>query len=519
MVDQWFDSVFVAGLPWKSNQIADIFCNFLAQSMEEADVVTEEGVKIERQKAFYNPAQQYTRTLSVKVISQYIKRHRPNTHLTLLECMSATGLRGLRYHKEITASKTVVMNDLSAAAYTQIQKNCTLNSVPYTTHLPSSSENSSEKAGKAGKGDVVVLNKECRALMYDTPNTYDIIDIDPFGTCSPYVEAAFTAIKDGGLLCVTSTDSKVLCGTPPESAYQYYGTLTFNGPSSHEASVRIILSYLSRVGSKSGCSITPLVSLSIDFFVRVFVIVRRGKKASKRATLANSNYYICKCQKMHRQPLLVEKKNGLAHCSQSTSSTCGLCGREMVLYGPYWASAINDREFIGGVLGEISSESINYKRGEDKMNLFDGRHIEKRVYGMLTLAMEEEDTFLFYDLSHLSSALSLSTPPLASVMSCLVRNGFGTSITHCKKTCIKTTAPVEAVYQVIQGYAESTGRVSAAKDKENKENKGEVHSLLLNSSSPLLLDFSVLPLVKEQFSRKLLKFQDHSGLNWGPLKK
>lgn len=42
--------------------------------------------------------------------------------------------------------------------------------------------------------------------------TYDIVDIDPYGESAPFLDASVQAVKDGGLLCVTSTDMPVLSG-------------------------------------------------------------------------------------------------------------------------------------------------------------------------------------------------------------------------------------------------------------------------------------------------------------------
>ena len=41
---------------------------------------------------------------------------------------------------------------------------------------------------------------------------WDFIDVDPFGSCLPFLEAAVAAVKDGGLLAVAATDLAVLCG-------------------------------------------------------------------------------------------------------------------------------------------------------------------------------------------------------------------------------------------------------------------------------------------------------------------
>lgn len=42
--------------------------------------------------------------------------------------------------------------------------------------------------------------------------TYDLIDIDPFGCAAGFLDASVQAVRDGGLLCVTSTDMPVLSG-------------------------------------------------------------------------------------------------------------------------------------------------------------------------------------------------------------------------------------------------------------------------------------------------------------------
>lgn len=41
---------------------------------------------------------------------------------------------------------------------------------------------------------------------------WDFIDVDPFGSCLPFLEAAVAGVKDGGLLAVAATDLAVLCG-------------------------------------------------------------------------------------------------------------------------------------------------------------------------------------------------------------------------------------------------------------------------------------------------------------------
>jgi len=47
----------------------------------------------------------------------------------------------------------------------------------------------------------------------DPRKRVDVVDLDPYGTAAPFIDAAVNCIADGGLLCVTCTDLAVLAGT------------------------------------------------------------------------------------------------------------------------------------------------------------------------------------------------------------------------------------------------------------------------------------------------------------------
>lgn len=49
--------------------------------------------------------------------------------------------------------------------------------------------------------------------MHRAPTArFDCIDLDPYGSAVPFLDAAIGAVNDGGLLCVTCTDLGVLAG-------------------------------------------------------------------------------------------------------------------------------------------------------------------------------------------------------------------------------------------------------------------------------------------------------------------
>ena len=46
----------------------------------------------------------------------------------------------------------------------------------------------------------------------NTNTKFHVIDLDPYGTAVPFIDAAVQAACGDTLLCVTSTDSRILCG-------------------------------------------------------------------------------------------------------------------------------------------------------------------------------------------------------------------------------------------------------------------------------------------------------------------
>lgn len=101
---------------------------------------------------FYNPVQEFNRDLSISVLNVYFKilqeersksknnnsqapQEEPKAGvkcengMRILEALSATGLRSIRYAKEIAGVKEIVANDLSKPAVKSIEENVKYNEV------------------------------------------------------------------------------------------------------------------------------------------------------------------------------------------------------------------------------------------------------------------------------------------------------------------------------------------------------------------------------------------------------
>ena len=63
---------------------------------------------------------------------------------------------------------------------------------------------------------------------------FSIIDLDPYGSPSQFLDGAVQSVDDGGLLCVTCTDMGGLCGNHGEAAFAKYGCMPLKAKYCHE---------------------------------------------------------------------------------------------------------------------------------------------------------------------------------------------------------------------------------------------------------------------------------------------
>lgn len=158
-------------------------------------------------------------------------------------------------------------------------------------------------------------------LMYEhrhPTKRVDVVDLDPYGTAAPFIDGAVQAVADGGthlrLAVMHITDIQVsslslariwlfwLARSTPRNgehhspgdsrlidSYSNYGGVSVNTSWSHEAALRLVLGSLSSAAARYGRYITPLVSFSIDFYVRLFVRVdTRAQEVKKLARYVRS---------------------------------------------------------------------------------------------------------------------------------------------------------------------------------------------------------------------------------------
>ena len=445
-------------------------------------------------QVFYNPVQQYNRDLSVSVISafqqEYFEEKRAiaekkqrdfiKPKLKILEALSATGLRSIRYAKELD-NVEIMANDIDEGAVDTIEQNIQENNV---------SDKVSSNCGDAS------------LVMYSQKDAFDVIDLDPYGTAAPFLDAAVQSVKDGGLVCVTCTDMAVLCGSYSEACFAKYSSVSLKSSFCHEQALRIILASIENSALKYKRYIVPLVSCSIDFYARVFVRVYSSAKMTKYAASKRSMVYQChSCKSFELQSLGKITKNGLnVKFSQATVSVpdkCTQCQSPFQIGGPLWNAPLHNNEFILKV--------VEAAKGLKHLGTLN------RIIGMMTVASEELHVPFFYSLSELSNIMHCITPPIVKINSALLNAGYKVSGSHCNAQAIKTNAPSKVIWDIFRCWI----KLNPVTMKNISTNSAAFR--LLNQETELEADFTFHPeSFPESRKIKLLRFQENPEKFWGP---
>ena len=484
-----------------------------------------------------------------------------NPTFTILDALSATGLRALRYVNEIPFTTSVTANDLLPAATKTIKLNVQHNKLD--TKIKAVTGNAlSHMYSLVGENC-----KDDRGRI--TPSKkYDVIDLDPYGTAAPFLDAAVQSVRDdGGLLCVTCTDAGVWASNGyPEKAYSLYGGVPIKGMHSHEGGLRLILHSIATSAARYGLAVEPLLSLSIDFYARVFVKIHKSPADVK--FLAGKTMVVYNCDtgcgawttQMVAKNKLAQNKSGKGHFwkhvfeqAPSTSEKCVHCGMKTHMAGPMYAGPLQSPDFVKKILDGLPSVSK------------DTYQTTERIEGMLTMALEEslppleenpdsptltsktkrydpaaiEHYPFFFIPSVLAKVVHCITPHENALRGALRHLGYRVTRSHTKPGSIKTDAPWEVIWEVMREWVRQKAPVKAGairqgtagwnimgldksetskdtiKEAPDAGEKEETNGSSEERTKPEIIFDEVLG--REKDVKKLVRFQVNPRENWGPM--
>jgi tRNA (guanine26-N2/guanine27-N2)-dimethyltransferase len=450
--------------------------------------------------------------------------------LDILDALAASGLRSMRYWKECPNVRHITINDLDPAATERCRVNIESNGL---ADQLIADDQEIKDGGLVRNRGIRVQTADATSVMYNCRRPpyrgrpkdktrcddasqhlqWDVIDLDPYGSSASFLDAAIQSIVNGGLLNVTCTDMIALGGSKPEVCFGRYGAVPVQRAGYlQEMAVRILLYTLATIAARYGRTIRPILSVGMDFYIRVFVEVYDNKAGVNELSLQIGHVYQSPwCPTFYVIPMCQRggKNNNTFQCPRLTHGTCTETGSNFKVAGPIWMGPMHDREVIAEALSRLSSKGREFTP--------DMKFIatKERLRGLLTSCYEElPDVPLYYSIPDLFKTLSLSQQPRNELTNAIINAGYSVSAYHKEPNALKTDAPPTVVWDMIRHWAKR--RPPAKPPKE-----GSTAALIMNVEPTTNADYSMPKIIRQKLykTEKITKYPMNPKANWGPMKK
>ncbi|KAM3229469.1 hypothetical protein ACQJBY_060368 [Aegilops geniculata] len=291
----------------------------------------------------------------------------------VLEALAASGLRSLRYAREVDGLGKVVALDNDKASIEACKRNIKFN-------------------GASAISKVEAHLADARVYMLTHPKEFDVVDLDPYGSPSVFLDSAVQAVADGGLLMCTATDLAVLCGTNGEVCYSKYGSYPVKGKYCHEMALRILLACIESLGRT------------------------------------------------------VTKNNSLKHApgiGPVVPQECSDCGKKFNVGGPIWSAPIHDQDWVLSTLTDVRQMKDRYPA-------------YNKITSVLTTVSEElHDIPLFFSLHNISGTVKCTSPSAVMFRSAVINAGYQISSSHCNPLGLKSDAPWDVIWDIMRCWVKN----------------------------------------------------------------
>lgn len=348
---------------------------------------------------FYNPRMELNRDLTVAALSVAREQLFAHEQPSYLDAMAAAGVRGVRAAHE---GYDVTLCDVAPEAIEASRRNLERNDLD----------------GRTVRDDV-------RIELYR--NRYDVVDIDPFGSPVPFLDAAVS--NTNRLLCVTATDTAPLCGAHFEAGVRRYSAIPANTEYHGEVGLRVLLSAVARTAARYDIAIRPLCAHTTRHYHRAYLDIDPG--AQRADAVIDGLGYVIHCWAC----LAREVEPGLAPALPATCSHCG--SDDIARIGPLWLDAYVDRAFVSSMRSALD-ESMNEARAGSRL---------------LTRLAEELAIPYHFDHHQLCDELGVPATAIDGLLDALEAEGFTATRAHFSGTAFKTDAPIETVLSAVENQA------------------------------------------------------------------
>ncbi len=358
-----------------------------------------------RAPVFYNPVMEFNRDITVLAFQVY--QRFVNHEISICDPLTSQGIRGIRFAAEIDGVKNVLISDINERAYKLAKHNVKLNKL---------------------EDKVVVKHKDANAILSCNAapkKRFDIIDIDPFGTPAPYLDSAFRAIRNNGLVASTATDLAPLCGVHAKACVRKYGGRPLRTEYCHELAVRLLAGCTVTLAAKHDIGVKVLFSHSSEHYIRLYTQIPYGAKKADESVKTLG--YILHCFNCYHREITHQP---------FVSLKCPECGSKMDWAGPLWLGSIFDPAFIEQMTKE--NRSVAFKNSA-------------RITQLLTLTKNESTApITYFVVDKLSGKLGLPSPSIQAVINIVRKEGFQAVQTHFNTRGVRTDAPMITIQKVLK---------------------------------------------------------------------
>lgn len=397
-------------MPQSRGACSAVWRHVAGKALTDSDRHYREGAAVvETGPGFFRPESRPARDLSVLLAAhQAMHRQKP---LRWLDLMAGCGIRSLRWGLEAAPlaaqAPQIVVNDADPDRWPYLQRNF----APLTQ--------SAQPLQISVRAAEAVM-----AQAYLDQQTFDLIDLDAFGSPGALLQPALRVLAFDGILFLASTDGRSPTGHDRIGAVRNLGSSARVHPASWELALRQQLGLLAREAWLLGCGLEPLFSFSDG---RTFRIAVRLRKRPSRDELAQLGL-LARCEACGAQ-----QQQSMLRLRGWPSCDCPAGSGRWAIHGPLWLGPLQTTELLRQLMASPVVTGPATKR--------------------LLTRLEQDSGALptVWSTAEIAKRLRLAGPPAtAVVVEALQRSGHEAAISGVMAGQIRTDASLTELLQLCR---------------------------------------------------------------------
>lgn len=346
--------------------------------------------------AFYNPQSHLVRDLGVLAATVYRQKQ---GNLRVLDALAGCGVRSLRYWLESKADYLWV-NEANPQHHQLLQQNLT---------------------AVISADNYQLTHQDAHRVFfscYQRRDYYDLVDVDCFGSATPYLNTMLWATKIGGLIYLTSTDGRTITGHPPENTVAVYNAIARSHPAIQEQALRILIGAVQQQAATRGLGVEPVFSFFTGQTYRLML------RLVNKPQLTTDNYgFLVYCHHCGNYHIFSWRALNKVSC------TCN--HPAITVSGAMWLGQLHNSQQLQDF--QTLAQQWNWVK----------------VTKLLQL-MQRELNFppYYYTLGAIGHRGKLNIPQKAQLIQALQQAGYQASAIHIEPAAIKTNARMEEIIAI-----------------------------------------------------------------------